>query len=468
MRSSFNSGTRLHFLSIVEVAAIPLHLAAGSPFDVSTENETTEKWLSETLLCNWDVEDDDFETSQPWWCSPAQQSDKGILLKVNGGSVDNTTKRRYVTEILIYAAALKSSGYATNLPTPPASSSPGPAEDADGESAGQTSYIKFYALPISSHIYDEISLTKHSDLPLSTTLDNGEGQFLSPWSKDVHTASLPPQKRQNILTKFEDATFQRKRLMRHGGEGVSRVMAGNGSPATHEKLHRPEIVDLGDSQFEVQPKHHDQKGFSSRNISPAPSTASSRGIEKCQPKSKPGAYASGKRSSLNRMESVASMYDESVSLDDSNNTEQNNKAALGRIIMAGMRIYGLQQRKKSPNSSTVLEASKKAPFDDFSQPTPDGEEYKLIYHQTFKAASFTFRAHLSRTIINHEVMRDVVDRHLGIFCIDPLEAYETNTIQPEFGRDQGSTQNSFEFPGTVTPGKDTNVCYFTPIIKKGS
>lgn len=420
--------------------------------NVSVGNEPTETWLAETLLFDWDIEDDDVETRKPWWYLPAQQSDKGILLKIQGGDVDTTRNRHYLTEILIYAAALKPAGDATSIITPPASSSPGPTEDAiSGDQSQPSSYIKFYALPLSSQIYDEIDLFNCLDSPMINSIGNEDAQFLSSWSKDVQTAPLSPQKRQRILAKFDDATSQRKRLMRHGGEGVSKAMAGIAGPVLYERGHRPEATGLEDSQSQGQAKDHSQNQFSGGKIAPGPSASSLRSVDECQPKSKRAPLASGKRSLLRRMESVASIDEESLSLDNSNNTEQHNKAALARIIMTGMRMYGLQQRKKSPKSSIDLEASKKAPFDDFSHPTQDGEEYKLVYHQTFKAASFTFRAYLSKNLINQDIMRDVVDRHLAMFCVDPLETYKANNnFQPEFGRDQSSTQNSFEFPGTAT------------------
>lgn len=110
MKSCLKSQTKLHFLSVVEVALIPFHLAAGSPFYVSTDSQLTEKWLSETLLYDWEPGDDDSETIQHSWISTNQQSDKGILLRVDDGSLDTTQNRHYITEILIYAAILNPSG----------------------------------------------------------------------------------------------------------------------------------------------------------------------------------------------------------------------------------------------------------------------------------------------------------------------------------------------------------------------
>jgi hypothetical protein len=110
--------------------------------------------------------------------------------------------------------------------------------------------------------------------------------------------------------------------------------------------------------------------------------------------------------------------------------DADNKNALSRLIMAGMRMYGLQQRKK-PTASTGSRAasetpSTNAPTASTCQPQPgqpkDEDQYKLVYHQTLKAASFALRAHMSRTAIGQDAMRDTVDRLLAIFCTDPLES----------------------------------------------
>ena len=49
-----------------------------------------------------------------------------------------------------------------------------------------------------------------------------------------------------------------------------------------------------------------------------------------------------------------------------------------------------------------------------------GDEYKLIYHQTFKAASFAFRARWATQTISQSIMRQVVDQLLDLFFTDPF------------------------------------------------
>ena len=111
-------------------------------------------------------------------------------------------------------------------------------------------------------------------------------------------------------------------------------------------------------------------------------------------------------------------------ISESSTIDQQNKLALTRIIMTGMRIYGLQQRKSL--KPRVEPEREERPSRESSRLEEEEDEYKLIYHQTFKAASFAFRTHMPMEIINQGVLRDVVDSLLVIFCNDPLASQTTN------------------------------------------
>lgn len=118
--------------------------------------------------------------------------------------------------------------------------------------------------------------------------------------------------------------------------------------------------------------------------------------------------------------------------------------------MAGMRMYGLQQTKKSANTANrITEGSSEQ----------DGE-YKLIYHQTFRAASFAFRTHLAVKQVPQNTLREVVDRLLSMFCNDPLaESKIEEDVDRSFGSQKlEQRRNPFDEPTssagiveTVTP-----------------
>jgi hypothetical protein len=74
--------------------------------------------------------------------------------------------------------------------------------------------------------------------------------------------------------------------------------------------------------------------------------------------------------------------------------ESRNKDALSKVVMAAMRLHGLQQRKKSRlrRASTALDAGEfqQSNAEEDAEEVARDEEYKLVYHQTYKGAAFAF------------------------------------------------------------------------------
>lgn len=448
---SFPSDAKLQFLSLVEVAAIPLHLAGGPSLNVWTPNETTEQWLAESLLDDWKVKEDSTEFSEPWWLQPIQQSDRGILLKVENPMGNTTGPERNVTEFLIYAAISKEAQIHATLPTPPGSSSPNARQDIHvGTSNGTIQDIKIYALPLcsmNSTLVDDIGGL--ASPPFCDKSADVEARFLPPSFPYTAYNSTSPRKRQRIANMFEDVTYQKKRLMRHGGDRISKAMAAiNGGFITNEKLMNPNVEEDKDVTSTDQPKFNLRNEQPRGLLSRASSVSSLRGDESSRPPSRRGHLLNAKRSSLIRVESIASMG-ESSQISESSAIEQQNKSALTRIVMTGMRIYGLQQRKKSPKSRLEPEMEER-PVGESTRPVEEEDDYKLIYHQTFKAASFTFRTHMSLEIINQEVLRDVVDSLLVIFCNDPLAHTTNDPFCAEGGKDDVVAVKAFNRASTGT------------------
>lgn len=405
------------------------------------------QWLYESLLDDWIIkEDDNIQSTEPWWLRPIQQSDRGILLRVEDRSRNITGSERNVTEVLIYAALSKESESRASLPTPPGSSSPYAGQAIDGATAnGIIRDVKINALPLcstNSSLADDIRGLVSP--PLCDQSGIAEARFL-PQSL-THTAytSASPQKRQRISTMFEDATYQRKRVMRHGGDRISKAMAAiDGAVITNEKLASSSLGEDNDLIWTDQPKDKFRNEPPRGVLSRSSSASSLRAAESSRPPSRRGPLLNAKRSSLNRVESVASIMGEVSQLSESSTIEQQNKSALTRIVMAGMRIYGLQQRKKLLKLRAESEMEDN-PSSESSYPVEEEDDYKLIYHQTFKAASFTFRTHMSLGIISQEVLRDVVDALLVIFCNDPFASHTTNnTFCAEGGKDDAAALKAF-------------------------
>lgn len=426
MSSLFPCDAELQFLSLVEVAAIPLHLAAGPSLHVWTHDETTEQWLSESLLHDWNIkEDNNTKSIGAWWLQPIQQSDRGILLRVEDRTP--TGSKRKVTEVLIYAALSNEIENHASIPTPPGSSSPNADQDIHGgTSNGIIQDIRIYALPLcstNSTLVDDMGGLASSQLCDKSS--DIEARFLPPSLPHSACTSMSPRKRQRISTMFEDATYQRKRLLRHGRDRISKAMAAvNGAAITNEKLTSSNLGEEKDVTWTDQPKQKISNEQPREALSRASSASSLRGVDCSRPPSRRGPLLNAKRSSLNRVESFASMG-ETPRISENSTIEQQNKSALTRIVMTGMRIYGLQQRKKSLKQRVEPEIEENL-VRESSRPVEEEDDYKLIYHQTFKAASFAFRTHMALEIIHQEALRDVVDSLLVVFCNDPLASHTTN------------------------------------------
>ncbi|KAI9698010.1 MAG: hypothetical protein M1836_004363 [Candelina mexicana] len=408
---SLHSNATLTYLALVDPTLIPLYLAAGPCLDVWTDNEETVQWFADQLLSentvlpnsdgaahegNKDTKEEGVEV-QPWWESRQAQSDVGILVRVEekGASsglntIEGNSGPR-ITEILLYASVIPANEDADGIPTPPSSSA-----HSSSSAPNTKPVLRVHALPLSSDLLYHPSVTTNGNTatPLTPShtdtepLTEGEARFLPPLFPELNPPEAQPRKRARVATLFDDATERRKKARRKGGEGVAKAMAG------------VEGDGQGVGIVGTRKGKHDK-------------VVGGQDLENQQPplvveaeNERAGSVPSGRRSTLSR---VPSAIAEDPSVDKiSQTTEARNKDTLSRIIMAGMRIYGLQQRKKPINT----------------QPDSAGEadEYKIIYHQTFKGACFAFRTHITKIPLKQETMRDVVDRLLALYCNDPLRS----------------------------------------------
>lgn len=456
----------LRFLSCVDPTGIPLHLAAGPSLCVWTANEETEEWFYNKIVHDGISEHGITDTAglpgNAWWSRGGGQSDRGILLGVDNGSEADGQLGPKITELLFYATIGPNQTGKIALPTPPASSSPTPSTggpDAPLESA--VNQARVYALPLSSellHRYDR-SEVPHSPPPEPTS--DGHGQFLQPLVYDHSPRQDAPRKRSRISSLFEDATQRQKKVRRKGGASVSETMANLEKPSSAQghKLGtlKRGLEDDAASLVNEEPQETQTKRIGlSRSAS-----AASLGA---RPMSSRGGIADGKGSSLRRVASIATMGNVSPEPQGETSIEQQNKNALSRLVMAGMRIYGLQQRKKSGRSRAASEAASSNAINlDPVQPQDSEDEYKLVYHQTLKAACFTFRKSIATEVINQEAMRDVVDRLLALFCTNPFEKHKDNGGS---GGDQEEGRGNFDPPSGKTGIRASGDSWNTPRVRK--
>lgn len=418
---------KLHFLSLVDIPSIPLYLAAGPSLDVSTDDVTTAAWLSEVLLLQETPGNDGDGASMPWWSHLGKQSDHGILVKVEENADVERASGSQITEVLFYASV--KTGPAA-LPTLPASSSPAPrGESLQDYVPDDTQDVKVYALPLNSKIFRQAERAGGLASPPS------EACFLPYGFDQILGTQIAAQKRQSLSSLFEDATQKRRKLKGRGGERISRAMANIDSPSQHGL---PQDMKREERETPSSPP----KGHAPReSLSRASTVASLPSVEFARPPSW-GALTNGKRSSLHRVESAIWPRDSPTLSDTDSSYAQQNKAALVKVVMAGMRLHGLQQRKRHTKDELPWTGTS-------TVDPPEGEDvYKLVYHQAFKAATFTFRRQLTAQIISQEVMREVVDRLLTLFCTDPLAKDLFNDDFAGSSFQEGEAFNAFDLPST--------------------
>lgn len=435
---------------MIHTSDVPLFLAAGPALDIWSDDPHTEEVLTGLLLPSRDICSAADYAPESWWLRSSQQSDLGILVKVKGSQAKEAIAQApQATELLLYAAVVETAPI-EGLLTPPRSSSP-VADDLGTETQrnGRDTQLRLFALPLCSNVTSaggHVGNHEAQEQPISP----GKAFFLPPGiSKVAPIQDSLTSKRRKISNVFDDATKQRRRLKGRGGEAISRAMAD--AMPTRALLPNPQSNQTYPSKDAQPTRTTDEKSQAAemrrRSLSRASSVGSLQLIEPSRPPSRRDSFVPGRRSGLNRVESVISGPNSPLALDSDNSLQAHNTKALSRIVMAGMRMYGLQQKKKA----TKYDGQGRDESDNQeSQSDPaqkDLEEYKLVYHQTYKGACFAFRHHFPTTLVRQDAMREVVDRLLLLFCTDPLPTRGPDTQGDQlFGSQDDAAQSAFDMP----------------------
>jgi hypothetical protein len=365
---------------------------------VWTTNEATEAWFESILLSKpVAATDTPSNAANEWWDLARSQSPVGILAQFQNAGEEDQKPR--VTEVLFYGtiAAATPGG----LPTPPSSS-----PYIDNAQDALLPELRVHALPLSS------DLLHHLSAPLPT---DAEAQFLPP-IHDAQSAAKSPKRKRDI---FEEATIASRKAKGRGGRAVS-AAAARGSESQQPYTHRQSSLSI-DTKASPFPDSRPPSASgalsrpSSRQLSRSPSLSSdTRPLSR---KGQPEAHS--RRSNLSQVATVPLQPEEPT-------TESRNKDALVKVVMAAMRMHGLQQRKQNrsrrASAAPGLEESQQSSEEAAVEEAAKDDEYKLIYHQTYKGAALALRKHMSEKPLHVQPdrMRDVVEKLLSIFLTDPL------------------------------------------------
>ncbi|OJD36465.1 amino acid transporter [Diplodia corticola] len=475
----------LHFLACVDIARIPLYLAIAHPLDVYADNAATEDWFSALLLSRHHAAKN---TDLPWWHASTAQSPVGILVEVRGANTE--TNSPLLTELLFYATSSPAAqDEASGLPSP-TSSLPASSDT-----------LVLRALPISSDLLQDhtSSATTPPDSPSSrphqlssskppppethTTADAViDAEFHPPLYQLPPSSSTLPhpsttttdstRKRQSVSSLFDAATERRKRARRHAGESIAAAAAAGSNlpnPIQHQQ-HPPKRSASSSSSLaaaDTRPPSADAGGGAKdkdkdrRPLSRSPSVSAVLGG---------GGAASGGDAVGGRRRTSSSLGRVVVSAagdagaeggggggGGQQSVEARNKDVISRLVMAGMRMYGLQQQQQQQQQRrrTAAAAVRKGSVASDNVGVQAGvegdaardEEYKLVYHQAYRGTVFAMRNYIATEplTLHMEQLRETVDKLLAIFCTDPLAASVEQPPAPQqqpFGTPPGGFERS--------------------------
>jgi len=131
--------------------------------------------------------------------------------------------------------------------------------------------------------------------------------------------------------------------------------------------------------------------------------------------------------------------------------------------MAGMRMYGLHQKKKSKNDRATSELPSETTGTALGSSRGNEDEYKLVYHQTYKAALFAFRQTIAVAHISQDLLRDMVDQLLELFCVDPSQKLHISDVaQGSFGSEHQLQKGVFDSPSSTQDPQTLTTLFITP------
>lgn len=389
----------LHFLACVDVARIPLYLAVAPPLEVYSHSVATQDWFSALLLSGHVAGKD---TELPWWHASAAQSPIGILVEVRGAASNIISP--VITELLFYATSTEPVQDEALGPPSPTSSSP------------PSNNFAIHALPISSDLLqNHVSTTTTTTSPLSPSRPSAstkptpedantttDAEFHPPLHSSGNLIPAPQpsitndRKRQSVSSLFDEAAERRKRARRHGGESIAAAAAGGGGGGGAVLPKRS-----ASSSFSLQQELLDNSRPSSADgsrppLSRSPSVSFSEDV-RAAAQAAAATTMVRRTSSLLRVTSVAAAAGEEGEGKQQQGVEARNKDVISRLVMAGMRMYGLQQRRKtavrkasvaSDNAAAVAAQVQQGEGAGADGDAARDEEYKLVYHQAYRGTVF--------------------------------------------------------------------------------
>ncbi|KAJ5921508.1 hypothetical protein N7466_009834 [Penicillium verhagenii] len=437
-QSDLTKNTKLGLRSFVNPALIPLHARAGPSLELHTTSTQTSQWLQRKLSGTIWLNEDELDLPQSLQCPV------GLLVSVDGTS----SKRSGATtsDLLVYGV-LSSATSCTRPPTPP-HSSPNETNGRANTSTTKPYQLRIYAAPLSTQ-----QVTQAHAFPSPPPSYDGErapapAQFLP-------DCFSPSPKRKRVATLFESAAQHHRRVRQGGGGAVSQLMASSRPSSSSQNL--PSLRAKREPEDETPSLPSLDRLVSGRsrsmslgtNLTRPGSTRSARatpGIsadpQKRAPTPNPFLDSRSRRVSQQMqpqsLPSVSTEENTTVPASPPKNPESiiaENKNVITRTILTCMRLYGFHRSSKRPSASkSTSEAvdpdletsSSTAAPEGLRAETPapgasaDDDEFKDMYHATYKAAAFALRKYVKDLASSGGNAPQVLEKEKAMTCIDEI------------------------------------------------
>ncbi|KAJ5674806.1 uncharacterized protein N7477_004740 [Penicillium maclennaniae] len=429
--------SNLSLRSFVNPSLVPLHARAGPNLELHTSHAGTSQWLQTKLTGAIWPDGDELDLHQPLQCPT------GLLLSVGGTSVKNAG---VVTSDLLIYGVLSSATSCARPPTPP-HSSPSEINGQVNPPPRKPYELRIYAAPLSTSL-----LAQAQAFPSPPQSCDGEG--ISTQAEFLPDISSPSPKRKRVATLFEVAAQHHRRVRQRGGEAVSQLMATSRPSSSSQNLQSLRVKREPEDDTPSLPSldrvaaHRSRSVSLGANVHRPGSRLGVRGTpgvtadpQKRAPTPNPFLDSTSRRG-LQQTQIPSGL---SVSLEDTAMPKSppksmeaviaENKNLITRTILTAMRLYGFHRSNTrastKPASGDDPETSNATPGPETLRaetPAPgasaDDDEFKSMYHATYKAAAFALRKYLKESagspplLLEKNKTMTCIDELLRLFCED--------------------------------------------------
>lgn len=368
------------------------------------------------------------------------QCPTGLLISVDGTSSKKTGPT--TSDLLVYGLLSP----CTRPPTPPHSS---PVENNEHANTSKKPYgLKLYAVPLSSGL-----LTQAQAFP--SPPPSSDGERLSTPAEFLPDISSPSPKRKRVATLFEVAAQHHRRVRQRGGEAVSQLMAPSRPVSSSQNLQSLRIKREPEDETPSLPTLDRLTSRRSRSVSVGTNlqrpgtTRSARATPALN--ADPQKRAATPNLPMESHSRHGSLHVQPQSLsteqpDDKTSTTPpsppknpesiiaENKNLITRTILTCMRLYGFHRsntrsgsRRVSGGTGDDAEALAQAPAAEgirAETPAPgataDDDEFKSMYHATYRAAAFALRKYLRDSTASAGTAPLPLEKEKAMTCIDEI------------------------------------------------